>query len=69
MQTLTPDRLKGPVRQILDTGLPANYQLAAGVLLGVVKFDLEIHQFELMDFEIAPAFGSLEAFEVIRYEL
>lgn len=69
LQTLTPDRLKGPVRQILDTGLPANYQIAAGVLLGVVKFDLEIHQFELMDFEIAPAFGSLEAFEVIRYEL
>jgi hypothetical protein len=68
LQLLTPEQLNGPVLQALDTGVPANYQVAAGVLLGIIKFDMALHLFERMDFEIAPAFGSLSAFEVIRYE-
>ena len=68
LQNLKPSELLGPVRDVLITGTPANYQLAAGLLLGIVRFDLEAHLFERMDFEIAPAFGSLGAFEVIRYE-
>lgn len=68
LQRLTSDHLVGPVGEVLVAGTPANYQVAAGVLLGIIKFDLERHLFERMDFEIAPAFGSLEAFEVIRYE-
>lgn len=59
--------LLGPVRQLLVGDVPANYQLAAGMLLGVITFDLVRHQFERMDFDIAPAFGSLSAFEVLRY--
>lgn len=68
LQRLTPDQLKGPVRQALDAGTPANYQVAAGVLLGIIKFDLALHLFEQMDFEISPAFGSLSVFEVICFE-
>ena len=68
LQRLSSDRLKGPVRQTLEAGTLANYQVAAGVLLGIITFDLERHLFEEMDFEIAPAFGSLSAFEVICYE-
>ncbi|WP_449104449.1 TnsA endonuclease N-terminal domain-containing protein [Pseudomonas mohnii] len=68
LQRCTPEQLKGPVRQALDTGTPANYQVGAGVLLGIIKFDMALYLFERMDFEIAPAFGSLSAFEVIRYE-
>jgi hypothetical protein len=60
--------LTGPVTQILDGEVPSNYQLAAGVLLGIIKFDLVRHLFERMDFDVAPAFGVLSAFEVIRYE-
>lgn len=68
LQRRRPEQLMGPVEQVLLAGTPANYQVAAGVLLGIIKFDLELHLFERMDFEIAPAFGSLSAFEVIRYE-
>lgn len=68
LQSLTPERLVGPVGEVLVDGTPANYQVAAGVLLGIIKFDMALHLFERMDFEIAPAFGSLSAFEVIRYE-
>lgn len=68
LQDLKPSELSGPVREVLIAGTPANYQLAAGLLLGIVRFDLEVHLFERMDFEILPAFGSLSAFEVICYE-
>ena len=68
LQTRDPQALRGPVTQVLTGDVPLNYQLAAGVLLGLLKFDLIRHQFERMDFNIAPAFGSLSAFEVIRYE-
>jgi len=68
LQNLRPSELSGPVREVLHAGPLANYQLAAGLLLGIVRFDLEAHLFERMDFDISPAFGSLSDFEVIRYE-
>jgi len=68
LQARDPQALTGPVTQVLTGDVPPNYQLAAGVLLGLIKFDLVRHLFEHMDFDIVPAFGSLSAFEVIRYE-
>ncbi|WP_231118571.1 Tn7 transposase TnsA N-terminal domain-containing protein [Pseudomonas putida] len=68
LQVRDPHALTGPVSQVLAGDVPLNHQLAAGVLLGLVQFDLVRHPFEHMDFDIAPAFGSLSAFEVIRYE-
>ena len=68
LQARDPHVLTGPVTQVLTGDVPLNYQLAAGVLLGLIRFDLVRHLFEHMDFDIVPAFGSLSAFEVIRYE-
>ncbi|WP_254797428.1 hypothetical protein [Geopseudomonas aromaticivorans] len=68
LQRRSPEELSGPVAEVLEGLEPANYHVAAGVLLGVIQFDLVQHLFEQMDFILAPAFGALNAFEVIRYE-
>lgn len=63
-----PAELQGHVADVLSGLAPASYFAAAGMLLGVIKTDLGQHLFEGMDFPVEPAFGSLAAFEVIRYE-
>ncbi|MFV3412995.1 Tn7 transposase TnsA N-terminal domain-containing protein [Pseudomonas sp. NY15436] len=63
-----PEQLRGPVNQVLAGLTPANYYLGAGLLLGVLRFDLCEHWLEHMDFMVEPAFGSLGVFEVLRYE-
>lgn len=68
LQRRSPEELSGTVVEVLAGLEPANYHVAAGVLLGVLQFDLVQHLFEQMDFILAPAFGALSAFEVIRYE-
>lgn len=68
LQQRPPEKLTGTVAEVLAGLEPANHHLAAGVLLGVLKVDLVQCLFEQMDFTLAPAFGALSAFEVIRYE-
>jgi hypothetical protein len=63
-----PYELQGRVADVVYGLAPANYFAAAGMLLGVIKTDLTQYLFEGMDFPVEPAFGSLAAFEVIRYE-
>lgn len=62
-----PQDLIGHVSQVMATLSPANHHVAAGLLLGVIQFDLAAHLFEKMDFTLAPAYGSLLAFEVLNY--
>lgn len=63
----SPDALRGHVHTLPRGGQPLNYIVAAGVLLGLIKFDLRADLFEHLDFEIEPAFGCLDAFEVIDF--
>lgn len=64
----TPEQLRGPLGEVLAELSPANHYLGAGLLLGVLRFDLCEHWLERMDFWVEPAFGSLGVFEVLRYE-
>ncbi|WP_256873453.1 hypothetical protein [Pseudomonas taiwanensis] len=57
-----------PVRELLQGLEPANHYLAAAVLSGVLRFDMQRDLFERMDFEVQPAFGSLSEFEVLRFD-
>ena len=68
LQTCASGDLFGSVSDVLVGLEPKNYYLAAGALLGVIKFDLSRHLFERMDFCLEPAFGALTMFEVLRYE-
>lgn len=63
----SPEELRGHVDSLPRNGQPLNHIVAAGVLLGLMKFDLRADLFERLDFEIEPAFGCLDAFEVIDF--
>lgn len=62
-----PHELTGSVSHVMVSLFPANHHVAAGLLLGVIRFDLAAYLFEKMDFTLTPAYGSLSAFEVLNY--
>ena len=62
-----PEQLHGPVRSVLQGLNPLSYYVVAGVLLGILQVDPQQHLLESLDFNVAPALGSLAAFEVIDY--
>ncbi|HCJ6265378.1 TPA: TnsA endonuclease N-terminal domain-containing protein [Pseudomonas aeruginosa] len=65
--TREPEQLCGPVRSALQGLTPLSYFAMAGVLLGILKTNLQQHLLEGLDFEVSPAHGSLAAFEVIDF--
>lgn len=64
----TPEQLCGPLNQVLEGLNPLSHHLGAALLLGVLRFDLCRFWLEHLDFTVEPAYGSLRAFEVLRYE-
>lgn len=62
-----PEKLRGPVRSVLQGLNPLSYYVAAGVLQGILQVDLQQNLLELLDFDVAPGMGSLAAFEVIDF--
>lgn len=62
-----PERLCGDVRTVLQGLSPLSHYAVAGVLLGILQFDLQLNLLERLDFEVGPACGSLAAFEVIDF--
>lgn len=62
------DELSGHVSRVAEGDLPSNYVAAAGVLLGILRFDMTNDLFETMDFDVWPTQGDLCGFEVLSYE-
>lgn len=59
--------LSGIARKVLQGLKPVNYYVMAGILSGQIYVDLFECALEDKDLVIQPAWGSLEAFEVLNY--